>query len=266
MSVFFNPMNLGPYPHNDDYHNGNASRAAASGVAGLYACKTILNEHRPVCTGVLDLTTGMLNPSTDANRWTAVPNTTNVTYSGGELTVAATTGAGTIRRLIYPRQLPYDGNFLEISMEITDITLGEGLGQSQEVNFGFADSFADRLYSSPINCVGFRHYIDDNEILSNRTRLLLRNPADGLLESVYLDELEYNANIVTGDIITVRLGRNESSADIDKARFYVNGTLVYECDAVFTGDMYPGIQVYNSPAASVAGSISTRYVGIRWVP
>ena len=74
-------------------------------------------------------------------------------------------------------------------------------------------------------------------------------------------------NLLQGDIVTLRLDRQEGSANIDIGRVYVNGQKIYETNVIPTVNVYAGIGVFASNAlVDIGAQLGIKYFGVRYVP
>lgn len=229
------------------------ARNKPGGTAGLYTCKTILNEHRPVCTKEYHLVGNQLDAQYNPDVWYHINGAGGGTtsYSNRFLTLTSGTGATSATRCVIDQtRFPITGNFIEITVRIGNIVLGAG--GSRTICFGFASSFGavpttERamiwIGGSGSSFVG----------ATGDTPLALTNSPLG-------------RNLASGDICTVRLGRQEGSPNIDIVRFYVNGQKVYETLDIPTVDCYAGIGVYTDTSTTTPMSISIDYFGVKFVP
>jgi hypothetical protein len=226
------------------------ARNEPDGTAGLYACKTILNEHRPVCTKEYHLTGKYLDGADNPDVWLPiVAGTGSVVYSKRYLTITSSTGGSAANRAVIDQTLfPITGNFEEVSCKIG--TVVNGAGGVRQIAIGFQSAFSGfqttnraTFYYDGVNWyIGFK----DSQV---------RVSAQAL-----------GRELQSGDIITVRLDRQEGSANIDIARYYVNGQKQYETTTIPTAYMYAGIGVFNDASTTAAMSIAIDYFGCKYVP
>jgi hypothetical protein len=231
-------------------------RNEPGGTAGLYTCKTILNEHRPVCTKEYHLTGKYLDGVDNPDVWFPIPGNGGgtVVYANRFLTLTSGTGQTSATRCVIDQtKFPISGNFIEVTVRIGVSVLGEG-GIGRTVVFGFQPAFS-RFYS-------------DNE-----DRAIFYRSASGIWRvtgkeatGVRLSSLPLGRELQTGDICTVRLDRREGSPNIDIVRFYVNGQKQYETLNVPSEDCYAGIGVFANAETTTATSIAIDYFGLKFVP
>ena len=226
------------------------ARNEPDGVAGLYACKTILNEHRPVCTKEYHLTGKYLDGADNPDVWFPIAaGTGSVVYATRYLTITSSTGASAANRAVIDQtKFPIAGNFEEVTCKIG--TVVAGAGGNRYIDIGFMSAFSSHQ-------------------TVNRATFFCTSIGWGIGHStggVLLSALPLGRNLQANDIITVRLDRQEGSSNIDIARFYVNGQKQYETTNIPTVDCYAGIGVFNDADATDAMSFSTDYFGVRYVP
>ena len=230
----------------------NTVRNQPDGVAGLYDCKTILNEHRPVCTYQIDLYGKALFDTQNTDIWFPIPGAGGgtVAYSSRFLTLTSGTGAASATRCIV-NQTAYaiTSNFLEASCKLTEASNGEGGVRNSA--FGFASAFS--AFPATERAIFTRES-------DNRTYICYRGG------KVSIATLPLGRELTAGDILTVRLDRKEGSANIDIARFYVNGQKQYETENIPQANCYAGIGVYVDADCSTARSLSIDYFSFRYVP
>jgi hypothetical protein len=227
------------------------ARNEPDGVAGLYACKTILNEHRPVCTKEYHLTGKYLDGADNPDVWFPIAaGTGSVVYATRYLTITSSTGAAAGNRAVIDQtKFPIAGNFAEVTCKIGTVVVGANGWRGIAIGFmaAFSAFDADRVV----------FYCDNG----GNWRV---GSVGGT--TITMGSLPLGRNLQAGDIVTVRLDRQEGSANIDIARFYVNGQKQYETTTIPTVDCYAGIGVYNDANATTAMSFSTDYFSVRYVP
>lgn len=228
------------------------NRGGEEGTAGLYACKTILNEHRPVCTKEYHLVGKYLDGADNPDVWFPIPGDGGgtVVYDNRFLTLTSGTGATSASRCVIDQtKFPITGNFIEVTCRIGALVNGSGGGRN--VALGFAPAF-----SSFPNTERATIYFTGNA----KTYLAYNGG------QVALTDLPLGRNLASGDVVTVRLDRQEGSSNIDILRFYVNGQKQYETLNIPTVDCYAGIGVFSSADTTTPISISIDYFGVKYVP
>lgn len=243
------------YPSTTIITETDRNGTTANGVAGIYnPCKTLLNEHRSVCTKEYHLVGKYLDGAENPDVWFAIKGEgvdASVSYANRVLTLNS--GSGTIsasRCVIDQTKFPITGNFLEVTFEIDHISLGEGGGRAVAV--GFQPAFSS-FYGS------------------NRAFVMVDSNGNwGFCGSaVYkpVTECPIGRNLQAGDIVTVRLDRQEGSQNIDILRFYINGQKQFETTSIPQEDVYAGIGAFNENALVDVGiEIGIKYFGVRYVP
>lgn len=230
------------------------ARNEPGGTAGLYTCKTILNEHRPVCTKEYHLTGKYLDGADNPDVWFPIPGAGGgtVVYDSRFLTLTSGTGATSATRCVIDQtKFPITGNFIEVTVRIGATVVGAG--GSRLITFGFQPAFSGYASSGSSRAVFIRD--------ENGTWLV------GAKEGgVQISTLPLGRNLQPGDICTVRLGRQEGSPNIDIVRFYVNGQKQYETLKIPTENCYAGIGAYSIGAVTTGTSISIDYFGCKFVP
>lgn len=227
-------------------------RNKPDGTAGLYTCKTILNEHRPVCTKEYHLIGNQLDGQSNPDVWFHIPGAGDgsIVYSNRFLTLTSGTGATSATRCVIDQtKFPINGNFLEVTCRLGPEVLGQG-GERRTV-FGFAPAFS----SFQIDTIGFVR--PGTAVWHVMSTLDNWEPITGL---------PLGRNLTAGDIITVRLDRQEGSPNIDIARFYVNGQKQYETTHIPTQNCYAGIGVFTDASTTSARAVSIDYFGVKFVP
>jgi hypothetical protein len=230
--------------------NGETNTA----VAAIYnPCKTIFNEHRPVCTKEYHLTGKYLDGADNPDVWFPIKGAgvgASVTYSDRVLTLTSGTGAASASRCVIDQtKFPITCNFLEVTCEISEAIHGEG-GEKRTA-IGFMGAFSAYDGSS---FVGFSMNTNGAWIVASagQATLLTSRPLGRTLQN--------------GDIVTVRLDRQEGSPNIDIARFYVNGQKQWENVTIPDVNLYAGVGVFSSSLTDVSRSLSIKYFGVRYVP
>lgn len=231
----------------------NTVRNQPNGVAGIYDCRTILNEHRPVCTKEYHLVGKYLSGSDNPDVWFPIAGAGggSVVYNNRFLTLTSGTGVDSATRcVIDQRKFPITGNFEEVTCRIGTTTAG--VGGSRFASIGFMPAFSAfnmtvRAVFYSVNGVWFVGYTGTEAYKA-------------------LTALPIGRNLQSGDIVTVRLDRQEGSANIDIARFYVNGQKQFETTKIPTVDCYAGIGVFSDEDTTTAASIAIDYFGVKFVP
>ena len=230
--------------------------ATSTGVAAIYnPCKTIFNEHRPVCTKEYHLTGKYLDGADNPDVWFPIKGTgtgASVAYLDRELKINCGTGMISASRCVIDQtKFPITGNFLEVTCEIGSLDVGEG--GKRRAAIGFQSAFSEYFGA-------------------NRDRATI--VYDGV-DWNFCGRTEYTNTIAcpiarqlqTGDIVTIRLDRQEGSSDIDIARFYVNGQKQWETLGVPTANVYAGLGVFaTNSLVDVGMQVGIKYFGVRYVP
>ena len=221
-------------------------------VAGIYnPCRTMLNEHRPVCTKEYHLTGKYLDGADNPDVWFSIPGAGDgtVVYSSRFLTLTSGTGATSATRCVIDQaKFPITGNFLEVTCKIGAMV--DGAGGSRRCVIGFQSAFS--AYQGTSRATFF----------SYNGNWRIAPPA----QEVLLTSLPLGRNLVPGDVVTVRLDRVEGTANINIVRFYVNGQKQYESLTIPEEDMYAGIGVFSTADTTTAASIAIDYFGVKYVP
>lgn len=229
--------------------------ATATGVAAIYnPCKTIFNEHRPVCTKEYHLVGKYLDGADNPDVWFPIKGDgvdAGITYSSRILRLRAGTGVISASRCVIDQtKFPIASNFLEVTCEIVSQTKGEG-GDRRSV-IGFMPQFS--AYETSERAIFERS--------SSGVWSIAWKGGDKLLSSCPLAR-----NISNGDIVTIRLDRVEGSPNIDIARFYVNGQKQYETTDIPIVDVYAGVGVFNlNSLVDSTMELGIKYFGVRYVP
>lgn len=239
-----------PTTHGDSSHAGNAKRNNPDGVAGLYSCKTILNEHRPVCTKEYHLTGKYLDGTDNPDVWFPIAGGNgSVAYATRFLTVTGATAAVAANRAVIDQvQFPIYGNFEEVTCRIGTVVAGAGGVRNLAVGFQSAFSAFQAANRCTFYFDGTNWYVGYN----------------GGQQAVA--SLPLGRNLQAGDIVTVRLDREEGWSNINIVRFYVNGQKQYETASIPTVNMYAGIGVFSDATVTTAMSIAIDYFGMKYVP
>ena len=229
------------------------NRGGAEGTAGLYACKTILNEHRPVCTKEYHLTGKYLDGADNPDVWFPIPGAGGgtVVYDSRYLTLTSGTGAVSASRCVIDQtKFPIAGNFAEVTCRIGAVN--DGSGSSRAILIGFKSAFSGNSGSELIS-YAYNASVGKWSVVSN---------------SVYanISTLPIGRELQSGDVVTVRLDRQEGSPNIDIARFYINGQKQYETTQLPIVDCYAGIGVFTDANATTPVSIAIDYFGVKYVP
>lgn len=227
------------------------ARNEPSGVAGLYACKTILNEHRPVCSYEASLYGKYLDVTNNPDVWFPLAGAGTITYSAKNLTLASRVGAATATRaVINTYAYPIAGNFIECTCKFVTGAVGSG-GTLRKRAFGFASAFS--AFPATERAI---FYSDE----AGNTYIGYRGG------QVALSTLPLGRNLQAGDIATVRLDREEGDSNISISRFYVNGQKQYETANIPQANIYSGIGVYSSADTTTLNSLKIDYFGFKYVP
>ena len=227
----------------------------ANAVAGIYnPCKTILNEHRPVCTKEYHLVGKYLDGADNPDVWFPIKGAgadASISYADRVLTLNSGHGSISASRCVIDQtKFPITGNFLEVTFELNHSTIGEG--GDRRIAVGFQPAFSayestDR--ATAVFDVGYWYFCGAS--------------------AVYKKALEcpIGRDLQAGDIVTIRLDRQEGSANIDIVRFYVNGQKQHETRNIPTVDVYAGIGAFNNNSlVDVGCEIGIKYFGVRYVP
>jgi hypothetical protein len=226
------------------------NRGGEGGTAGLYTCKTILNEHRPVCTKEYHLTGKYLDGADNPDVWFPIAGGGTVVYANRFLTLTSGTGQTSASRCVIDQtKFPIAGNFIEVTCRIGATVLGAG--GVRRIAIGFQPAFS--TFEGTMRATFVRNP-DGNWFIGFRG------------SGVALTTLPIGRNLQSGDIITVRLDRQEGSPNIDIARFYVNGQKQFETLDIPTENCYAGIGVFSDADTTTAASIAIDYFGVKFVP
>lgn len=229
--------------------------ATATGVAAIYnPCKTLYNEHRPVCTKEYHLVGKYLDGADNPDVWFPIKGVganASVSYANRVLSINSGNGAVSASRCVIDQtKFPITSNFLEVTCEIDNIGRGEGGSRKSFVGFqsAFSTSIGVARCGFELNGSGADYCI-----------VGIRNKA--------LTGCAMGRNLQSGDIVTVRLGRQEGSSNIDIARLYVNGQKQYEDTTIPTENVYAGIGAFaENSLVDVGCSLGIKYFGVRYVP
>ncbi len=227
------------------------ARNQDGGTAGLYDCRTILNEHRPVCTYRADLYGKYLDITDNPDVWYPLADNGTIAYSTRVLTLSSVAGTATsTRAVINTTAYAITSNFIEASAKFVTGAVGAG-GTYRKRAFGLASAFS--AFPSTERAI---FYSDEagNSYIGYRGG------------QVALSSLPLGRNLAAGDIATVRLDRVEGQANINIARFYVNGQKQYETTAIPQANCYAGIGVYTSAGTTAATTLKIDYFSFRYVP
>lgn len=242
------------YPSTPIITSTDRNGATANAVAGIHnPCKTILNEHRPVCTKEYHLTGKYLDGADNPDVWfpiVGVASDASISYSNRVLRLRAGTGAISASRCVIDQtKFSIAGNFIEVTCELGGQTTGSG--GERKTAIGFMPQFS--AYEASDRAIFTR---------SGSSWYIEWKGGEKVVSSCPLGR-----NIITGDILTVRLDRVEGSSNIDIVRFYVNGQKQYETTYIPTVDVYAGIGVFNLDD-QVTSTMETgiKYFGVRYVP
>lgn len=245
---------------NNQYKNviteGDRNGATLAGVAGIYnPCKTILNEHRPVCTKEYHLTGKYLDGLDNPDVWFPIKGAgvgASVSYANRVLTLNSGTGAVSASRCVIDQtKFPITSNFLEVTVELDHVLAGEGGGRVLVV--GFMNAFS--------GVTDFQRAT----FFRNGSESEWRVGCNG--GSSRISTLPLGRDLQPGDIVSIRLDRQEGSPNIDILRFYVNGQKQYESTAIPTENIYAGVGAFNiTSLVDVGCEIGIKYFGVRYVP
>ena len=228
--------------------------ATNTAVAAIYnPCKTILNEHRPVCTKEYHLTGKYLDGADNPDVWFPIKGVGTgaaVTYSDRVLTLNSGSGMDSASRCVIDQtKFPIASNFLEVTCEIANLELGEG--GDRRIMIGFMSAFSAYNFTERVGLTRMK----TGEWLFTVGTL-----------AAALTTCPLGRDLASGDIVTVRLDREEGSPNIDIARLYVNGQKQVEYKTLPTVNLYAGIGAFATSLTDVACSIGIKYFGVRYVP
>ena len=155
------------------------------------------------------------------------------------------------RCVIDQTKFPITSNFLEVTAEIGSFDVGDGGGRKSAIGFQSA----------------FSQYHPSN---TNRATLIYDDAGwtfCGRSECRKTSLCPIGRNLQTGDIVTIRLDRQEGSSNIDIARFYVNGQKQWETTSIPTSNVYAGVGVFALDSlVDVGMQLGIKYFGVRYVP
>lgn len=231
----------------------NTVRNQPDGVAGINASKTLLNEHRPVCTKEYALYGKYLDGADNPDVWFPITGGNGtIVYSSRYLTITGSTnGTNAANRAVIDKtKFPISSNFIECTVKYEGGSIGGGTGVWY-CAFGFGSAFSSMPSSE--RALFFIDRIGNSYVS-------YRGGSKGL------KNLPIGRNLQAGDICTVRLDRQAGSSNIDIARFYVNGQKQFEVTRIPTVDVYAGIGVFTDSDTTVAPSIVIDYFGVKYVP
>jgi len=231
------------------------NRGGEGGTAGLYDCKTILNEHRPVCTKEYSLTGKYLGGTDNPDVWYPIAGAGSgtIVYANRFLTLTSGTAAASASRcVIDTEKFPIAGNFEEVVCRIGASVNGAG-GSGRFCSIGFQATFS-QYYNTNSDRATFTR--DSTGVWRVSTKA-----ADTALST-----LPIGRNLQAGDVLTVRLDRVEGAANINIVRFYVNGQKQLESSSIPAADCYAGIGVFANADTTTASSLAIDYFGCKYVP
>lgn len=230
--------------------------ATNTAVAAIYnPCKTIFNEHRPVCTKEYHLVGKYLDGADNPDVWYPIAGGgvgASVAYLARELKINCGSGMVSASRCVIDQtKFPITSNFLEVTAEIGSLDVGDG--GARECAIGFQEAFSAAAPSSQARAT----------IVHNGTNwYFCGTPSVKLVSNCSIGR-----ELQTGDIVTIRLDRQEGSSDIDIVRFYVNGQKQWETLAVPTANVYAGVGVFASNSlVDIGMQLGIKYFGVRYVP
>ena len=230
--------------------------ATSTGVAAIYSpCKTIFNEHRPVCTKEYHLTGKYLDGADNPDVWYPIKGAgtgASVTYLDRELKLNCGTGMISASRCVIDQTtFPITSNFLEVTAEIGSLDVGNG--GARRAAIGFQPAFSKYFAGG-----------------SDRATIVHDGAGwnfCGRTEFIKTIACPIARELQTGDIVTIRLDRQEGSSDIDIARFYVNGQKQWETLGIPTANVYAGLGVFaTNSLVDVGMQLGIKYFGVRYVP
>lgn len=245
------------YPSTPIITKTDRNGATALAVAGIYnPCKTILNEHRPVCTKEYHLTGKYLDGANNPDVWFPIKGVgvdASISYANRVLTLNSGSGAISASRCVIDQtKFPITGNFLEVTFELDHVSPGGG--GDRKISVGFQPVFSE--YNSTDRAVFYASGTDWYIGFANTATPFAKVSA-----------LPLGRNLQTGDICTIRLDRQEGSSNIDIVRFYVNGQKQLESTGIPTVNVYAGIGAFARNSLVDEGcEIGIKYFGVRYVP
>lgn len=232
--------------------NGETSTA----VAAIYnPCKTIFNEHRPVSTKEYHLVGKYLDGADNPDVWFPIKGGgtgASVGYLNRELKINCGSGMISASRCVIDQtKFPITGNFLEVTVELGSLDVGEG--GLRRTAIGFQTAFSE-YYGPDTDRATLVH---DGSVWN----------FCGRTEYIASDVCPIGRNLQPGDVVTIRLDRQEGSSDIDIARFYVNGQKQWETLGVPLANCYAGVGVFaTNSLVDVGMQLGIKYFGVRYVP
>ncbi len=251
------------YPSTPIITKTDRNGATANAVAGIYnPCKTLLNEHRPVCTKEYHLVGKYLDGANNPDVWFPIKGAGTgafVEYLDRELKLNSGSGMESASRcviisasrcVIDQAKFPITGGFLEVTCEIASLNNGEG--GSRYFIIGFKSAFSDSA--------GFERACFLFNGSQNKWSFAFNGGTSNLVNAPLGRELQ------AGDIVTVRLDRIEGSPNINIARFYVNGQKQYETVNIPIEGVYAGIGAFASSLTDVGCEIGISYFGVKYSP
>jgi hypothetical protein len=230
--------------------------ATNTAVAAIYnPCKTIFNEHRPVCTKEYHLVGKYLDGADNPDVWFPIKGDgvgASVAYLARELKLNCGTGTVSASRCVIDQtKFPISSNFLEVTAEIGSFDVGNG--GARRAAIGFQPAFSEYFGGG-----------------SDRATVVHDSAGwnfCGRTEFIKAANCPIGRDLQTGDIVTIRLDRQEGSSDIDIARFYINGQKQWETLGVPTADVYAGVGVFaTNSLVDVGMQLGIKYFGVRYVP
>ena len=228
-----------------------ATRNQPDGIAGIYACKTILNEHRPVCTYEASLYGKYLDVTDNPDVWYPLADNGAIAYLNRNLTLTNVVNVATATRAVINKTAyPIAGNFLECTCKFVQGTLGSG-GTARKRVFGFASGFSG--FPTTERAIYYTNEAGNSYIGFRGGQ-------------VALSGLPIGRNLAVGDIATIRLDREEGDANISIARFYINGQKQYETVNIPLFNCFAGLGVYTSAGTLTLTSLKIDYFGFKYVP
>lgn len=228
------------------------ARNKPDGTAGIYACKTLLNEHRPVCTKELHIMGQSLGVSAfiDSDNWSIIDGGGAHTYAAKKLTLKTTPSVACATRAVHPVPASISSNFMEVTVSIDSFTPAD----AGSIVIGFFNS-------------GTGDYTTQRSIFRIKPdghTYIYTAGASAQTEHA-LASLPLGRDLLSDDIVTVRLDRVEGSSNIDIVRFYVNGQKQYESLVIPTANCYAGIGCYTPDTSLTLSSLAINYFGYRRV-
>ena len=254
------PSSIGVTPHNDNAHLTSAKRSGVSGVAGLYACQTLIHKHINPAMESYDISHNVSSYGT-TNVNSGDGGTTNLS-SPARMQVYSGVQDGANCRIVIPQHYPVTANFIEVSCLIHDQV--DGAGGDLRTFIGLRNSWAYSSFAVGSQFIGF--YKDSSGDW-------YRGTYSGTGGSASTDMGSLGRDPQDGDMLTVRLYRSEGAADIDSYAMYVNGLRITYQEGVSSiipsAPLYPGFGVYNHAGAGIATSdrsMDIRRFAFRYIP